>query len=306
MTNAVATAGLTKRFGKVLALDDLTLEIPKGSVFGVIGPNGAGKTTLMRLLLDILRPTSGRAEVLGLDPRDGGPALRERLGYLPGEFRTSSRLNGLAHLKFWASLTPRDGVLQRAREFAERLDIDLSRSAGKLSKGNKQKLGVIQAFMHQPDLLILDEPTSGLDPLVQQAFLQMVREAREGGATVFLSSHILSEVEQVADEAAILRAGRVVRQAPITELRATAVRRLRAIVRAASLADVEASAARRGLGLTVEAAGDGQVRIAGLVEGGADEVVAFLAGFTVVDLVFAEPDLEETVLDIYSAGSEAP
>ena len=121
MTNAVATAGLTKRFGKVLALDDLTLEIPEGSVFGVIGPNGAGKTTLMRLLLDILRPTSGRAEVLGLDPRDGGPALRERLGYLPGEFRTSPRLSGLAHLKFWASLSPRNGVLQRAREFAERI-----------------------------------------------------------------------------------------------------------------------------------------------------------------------------------------
>lgn len=306
MSNAVAAAGLTKRFGKVLALDDLTLDIPEGSIFGVIGPNGAGKTTLVRLLVDILRPTSGHVEVLGLDPRVGGPALRARVGYLPGEFHSSSRLSGIAHLRFWASLSPRNGTLQRAREFAERLHLDLSRPAGKLSKGNRQKLGVIQAFMHRPDLLILDEPTSGLDPLVQQAFLQMVRDARDDGATVFLSSHILSEVEQVADEAAILRAGRVVRQAPITELHETAVRRLRAVIRAPSLADVEASAERRGLELDVEAGGDGQVRIAGLVEGRADEVVALLAGFKVVDLVFAEPDLEETVLDIYSAGSQAP
>ena len=304
MSNAVSTSRLTKRFGKVLALDHLGLDIPEGSIFGVIGPNGAGKTTLMRLLLDILRPTSGHAEVLGQDPRTGGKRLRGRIGYLPGEFRVSPRLTGSAHVKFWSEISPQRGSLARARDFAERLDLDLSRPASKLSKGNKQKLGVVQAFMHKPELLILDEPTSGLDPLIQQTFLGMVREAHAGGATVFLSSHILSEVEQVADAAAILRSGRVVREAPITELRATAVRRLRAVVRAASTDEVTAAAQRRGLDLAVEPAGDGEVRVTGMVEGRANDVVALLGAFEVVDLVLSEPDLEETVLEIYSETDE--
>ncbi|MCC2592062.1 ABC transporter ATP-binding protein [Tessaracoccus sp. OS52] len=304
MSNAVSTSRLTKRFGKVLALDHLGLDIPEGSIFGVIGPNGAGKTTLMRLLLDILRPTSGHAEVLGQDPRAGGKRLRGRIGYLPGEFRVSPRLTGNAHVKFWSEISPQRDSLARARDFAERLDLDLSRPASKLSKGNKQKLGVVQAFMHKPELLILDEPTSGLDPLIQQTFLGMVREAHAEGATVFLSSHILSEVEQVADAAAILRSGRVVREAPITELRATAVRRLRAVVRAASTDEVTAAAQRCGLDLAVEPAGDGEVRVTGMVEGRANDVVALLGAFEVVDLVLSEPDLEETVLEIYSETDE--
>ncbi len=258
---AVKTFGLTKRFGRVAALDDLSLEIPKGSIFGVIGPNGAGKSTFMRLLLDALRPSSGRAEVLGHDPREGGKELRGRIGYLPGEFRVDPKLTGKQHIDFWASISGGSSkhAHAHAAESAERLGIDLRRVAGKLSKGNKQKLGVIQAFMHEPELLILDEPTSGLDPLIQQAFLEMVREAHAAGATVILSSHILSEVEQVADLAAILRSGRVVREATVPELRATAQRRLRAVVHAASPDEVRSAAAAHGLDLQTEPAGKGRL-----------------------------------------------
>lgn len=302
MDTAVETTGLTKKFGKVTALDALDLRIPAGEIFGVIGPNGAGKTTLMRLLLDVLRPTSGSARVLGEDPRLSGPALRGRIGYLPGELRLDPNATGRALLHYWASISPDRGAVARGEEFAERLGVDLSRKAGKLSKGNKQKLGVVQAFMHRPELLILDEPTSGLDPLVQQTFLEMVREAHAGGATVFLSSHILSEVERVADSAAILRSGRVVREAPMADLRANAQRHLRAVVEAESVDDVAARFAQGGLDVVAEEAGPGQVRVSGLVDGKANEVVGLLGGYRVVDLVVSEPDLEETVLGIYSEG----
>lgn len=304
MSNAVATFALTKHFGSVVALDSLDLAIPQGTIFGVIGPNGAGKSTLLRLLIDVLRPTSGRAEVLGMDPREGGGPLRARIGYLPGEFRVDPRLTGLMHLEFWASLSPGRDALRRGRELAERLEVDLSRAAGKLSKGNKQKLGVAQAFMHSPELLILDEPSSGLDPLIQQTFLQLVREAHAGGATVFLSSHILSEVEQVADSAAILRHGRVVREATIPELRATAQRHLRAVVRAGSVAEVREAAAASGLEhLEIAALGE-EVSITGMTLGRSNDVVGLLGRFEVRDLVFAEPDLEERVLGIYAGEEE--
>lgn len=304
MAYAVETTALTKHYGKVRALNELDLTIPEGSIFGVIGPNGAGKTTLMRLLLDILRPTAGSARVLGEDPREGGPALRARIGYLPGEFRVDPRLTGKAHLEYWASIGPRPGTVERGQELAERLGLDPSRVVGKLSKGNKQKLGIVQAFMHSPELLILDEPTSGLDPLVQQTVLSFVREARDGGATVFLSSHILSEVEQVADQAAILRGGRLVREAPMAELRATAQRHLRATLGRTSEEDVRAAATAAGFDLAVEQEKDGPVRLTGLVEGRAADVVALLSRFHVEDLVFEEPDLEETVLGIYSGEEE--
>ncbi len=301
MPNVVATHSLSKRFGKVTALDQLDLQIPAGAIYGVIGPNGAGKSTLMRLLIDVLRPTAGRAEVLGQDPRTGGRELRSRIGYLPGEFVVNPRLTGNAHLKFWASLSPGRNALVRGRELSERLELDLTRHAGKLSKGNKQKLGVVQAFMHSPELLILDEPTSGLDPLNQQIFQQFVHEAHQGGATIFLSSHILSEIEQVADSAAILRAGKLVKEAGMAQLRATAARQLKAVIRA-DRAAVSEAAAWHGLRLEITAIGDSELRLEGHLEGHANDVVKFLSNYEVLDLVFSEPDLEDTVLGIYSDG----
>ncbi len=301
MTDVVVTTGLTKRYGSVLALDSLDLTIPEGTVLGVIGPNGAGKTTLMRLLVDVVRPTSGSLTVLGVEPRAGGKHLRGRIGYLPGEFHVEPGLSGQGHLTFWTSISPGDRarVHRRAQMMAERLDIPLERPARKLSKGNKQKLGLVQAFMHRPELLILDEPTSGLDPLVQQTFLELVSEARDDGATVLLSSHVLSEVEQAADLAVVLRSGRIVREASIEGLRATAVRHVRARLSDADAATVGRRLTDVSAGLDVTADG-GDVLVSGLVQGNSDELVKVLAQFTVADLVLAEPDLEESVLAMYS------
>lgn len=298
MTAAIATHRLRKEFGKIRALDDLDLEIPRGSIFGLIGHNGAGKTTLMRILLDIARPTSGSATVLGEDPRAGGAALRSRIGFLPGELRLDPKMTGRDHLAFWASLGAHPSAARaEAKRLAEELDVRLGDASRKLSKGNKQKLGIIQAFMHRPELVILDEPTSGLDPLVQQQVLRLVSAARDEGATVFLSSHVMSEIEQVADTAAVLNKGRLVTVAPMSELRASATRHVRALVRG-TIDEVAAVVAQHGLGLDV-VQGDGEVAITGLLDGKPKELVTALSKLDVVSLVVAEPDLEERVLDMY-------
>ena len=299
MTLAVETHALTKHFGRRTALDGIDLAIEVGTIYGVIGPNGAGKTTTMRLLLDIIRPTSGSSSVLGVDPRTGGAALRRRIGFLPGELRLEGRVTGRAFLAHYASISGpvASGAIDT---LARRLDLDLSRQVRKLSKGNKQKLGIVQAFMHTPDLLVLDEPTSGLDPLVQHEFLALTREARDNGQTVFLSSHVLSEIQQVADTVAILRSGRVVTVSDVDSLRASAVRRV-----SVAFADATAQAVHDVLSrdphlaeLTITA-GE-QLTVAGSVEGDIDPFIKAIAGFTVTHLTVEEPDLEESVLGLYA------
>ena len=226
MSLAIEAASLGKTFGPTVALAELNLAVETGEVFGLIGPNGAGKTTTMRLLLDVIRPTSGRLAVLGLDPRAGGPQLRGRLAFLPGELRLTSRATGRELLDFYARL--QGGVATANYEgLAERLGLDLAARVGTLSKGNKQKLGLVQAFMRPAELLILDEPTSGLDPVMQRVFLDLVREAQAEGRTVLLSSHVLSEIQQVAGRVAILRRGRLVKLESVAALRAGAPRRVR-------------------------------------------------------------------------------
>ncbi|WP_174235708.1 ABC transporter ATP-binding protein [Cryobacterium shii] len=233
---AVETRGLVKRFGGTVALAGVDLAIPAGSIFGVIGPNGAGKTTTMRLLLDIIRPTSGHLRVLGEDPRAGGPRLRSRIGFLPGEVSLPGQLTARRVLTDFARIS---GPVEPGRvdELAERLGLDLDRRVRQLSKGNRQKLSLAQAFLHRPRLLVLDEPTSGLDPLVQQEFQAMAREAAANGQTVFLSSHVLSEVQDTADSVAILRRGQVVKTATVTELRESAVRHLRVVTEGLTVAE---------------------------------------------------------------------
>lgn len=218
MTAAIRAEGLVKDYGRVRALDGLDLEVGRGVVFGFLGPNGAGKSTTIRLLLDLLRPTAGRVEVLGQDPRLGGPRLRARIGYLPGELGLPERTTAGEYLHHLARLRGGVGTDQVA-PLARRLDLDTSRPLRALSKGNKQKVTLVQAFMHRPELLVLDEPTSSLDPLLQQEFRALVDEARERGATVFLSSHVLAEVEELADRVAIVRAGRVVDVDDVATLR---------------------------------------------------------------------------------------
>lgn len=223
--SVVRAVGLTKYYGRQRGLLDLDLEVLAGEVFGYLGPNGAGKTTTIRLLLDCIRPTRGSVTVLGLDAHRASRAIRRRVGYLPGDLRLYDSLSGRELVSYFAAL--RGGVSQaRVRELAERLECDLSREIRTLSTGNRQKLGLVQAFMSDPDLLVLDEPTNGLDPLVQQTFYGLLAEARAAGRTIFLSSHILPEVERICDRVGILREGRLVAVERIADLRARAIRRL--------------------------------------------------------------------------------
>ena len=219
MTDVVIrTEDLVKDYGNVRALAGVDLEVRRGEIFGFLGPNGAGKSTTIRILVDLLRPTAGRAEVLGMRPAAGGAGLRARIGYLPGELAMNSPKTAGDVLHHLARLRGGAGS-DRFHVLAERFGLNLHRPIKGLSKGNKQKVGVVQAFMHAPELLILDEPTSGLDPLLQREFLDLVGEARDSGATVFMSSHVLSEVEDIAGRVAIIRAGRIVDVDDVTSLR---------------------------------------------------------------------------------------
>ncbi|MFS0853334.1 ABC transporter ATP-binding protein [Microbacterium sp. 179-I 3D4 NHS] len=303
MSGAIDITRLHKAYGRHVALHSLDLHVTPGTIFGLIGPNGAGKTTTLRTLVDVIRPTSGTARVLGEDPRTGGAALRRRIGYVPGELRLEGRVTGHRLLAFYAEVS--GPVAPGAVDgLAERLGVDLTRPVRTLSKGNKQKLGLIQAFMHRPELLILDEPTSGLDPLVQREFLQLVREARDAGQTVLLSSHVLSEIQQTADEVAVLAAGRVVAEGDVASLRLGSVRRVRAVI---ATTDAAATATRfdrlPGLSGLETRAGDGILHLSGTVDGAIDPFVKALSPFEVQDLTVEEPDLEESVLRLYGDGA---
>ncbi len=302
MTAVIEARGLQKKYGKHLAVDGIGLRVEQGSVFGLIGPNGAGKTTTLRMLVDIIRPTAGELKVLGSVPRRSGTGLRRRIGYLPGELKLAERIQGGTLLRHLAQIS---GPVEpgRIETVAERLGLDLSRPVRALSKGNRQKLGLIQAFMHRPELLILDEPTSGLDPLVQREFLAMVREAREAGQSVVLSSHILTEIQHTADDVAVLAGGKIIAHGDVSSLRLSSVTRLRAL-----LADTTAEAVRPALAalptlqdIDAEATASGEsVRLSATIRGDVDHVVKALAQFTVRDLTVEEPDLEESILDLYS------
>ena len=221
----IVTDGLTKRFGEVVAVSNLDLQVFPGEIFGFLGPNGAGKSTVIRVLLDQIRPTSGRASIFGLDSRAGSLRIRARVGYMPGDLALYPKMTGAQLLAYFGRL--RGGVDQAfVGELAERLRADLSKKIGDYSTGNRQKIGLIQAFMHKPDLLILDEPNAGLDPLIQQEFHTILGEVREQGRTVFLSSHTLSEVERVADRVGIIREGELAAVERITDLKAKAIRRI--------------------------------------------------------------------------------
>lgn len=293
---AIAAVNLGKSYGRHVALTELDLTVSHGEVYGLIGPNGAGKTTTMRLLLDLIRPSTGQVRVLGETPRRGGVALRRRLGYLPGELRFRGRASGRQLLGHLARLSGgvRAGTIER---LAERLELALDRPLSTLSKGNRQKVGLIQAFMHEPALLILDEPTSGLDPLLQQEFRRMVREARDNGQTVFLSSHVLSEIEQLADRAGVLQGGRLIRSGPVSSLRAGSRRHVRAVLAGNQL---ETDGFGRIPGVRhVHVRQDADTIVEVLVEGSPDALVKLLARHEVRDLLISEPVLEDAVLDLY-------
>ncbi|MEH0824364.1 MULTISPECIES: ABC transporter ATP-binding protein [unclassified Micromonospora] len=281
-------------YGTRRGLAGLTLTVEPGEVFGYLGPNGAGKSTTIRLLLDLIRPTSGTARVLGLHPRTDAVQLHRRIGYLAGDFVVDGRQKAGECLAFLASL--RGGVpATRIIDLADRLDLDLNARVKSLSKGNRQKVGLVQAFMHQPELLILDEPTSGLDPLVQQTFLDMVTEAKAGGQTVFMSSHIMSEVEAVADRVAIIREGRLVALDTVADLRARSFLHVR-------ITFAEPARAEEFIALP----GVTDVRVDGntlgcRVDGSPDALVKAAARHTITGLHADSQDLEELFHTYYAA-----
>lgn len=288
----IAVENLTKRYGLARGVEDLTFHVAPGEVFGYLGPNGAGKTTTIRTALDFIRPTRGRASVFGLDSRKASVEIHRRTGYLPGELRLYERMTAEDHLSYLAEL--RGGVDRRAiADLAERLDLDLSRKIGALSHGNRQKLGLVQALMHRPELAVLDEPTQGLDPLVQQEFYRLVEEIREEGKTVFLSSHVLPEVERVCDRVGIIREGRLVAVEHVADLKAKAVRKIE--IRFAE--PVPASAFADVAGLSDVRVHDSVVRCS--VTGEMDALVKAAARFHVERLVAEEPSLEDIFLSYY-------
>jgi ABC-2 type transport system ATP-binding protein len=295
MTDGVAirTRGLTKDYGQGRGVFDLDLEVARGEIFGFLGPNGAGKSTTMRLLLDLIAPTSGSATVMDLDTRADSLEIRRRVGFLPGDFALYPRLSGDAMLDYLAAL--RGGVDRRRRDaLAERFDADLHRPVRELSTGNRQKLGLIQAFMHEPEVLILDEPIAGLDPLVQQSFHALLDNLAAQGRTVFLSSHTLSEIERVAHRVAILREGRLVVVDSLANLHAVAIRRLEIQFDGPA---PEPDELLRLPGVR-DATSDGS-HVVVAFEGAADPVVKAIAAYTVRSIRSRDDDLEEIFLRYY-------
>jgi ABC-2 type transport system ATP-binding protein len=293
----VRAEGLTKYYGENRGIVDVSFTVGAGEVFGFLGPNGAGKTTTIRLLLDLIRPTRGRLSLFGLDSRRESVAVRRRLGYLPGDLRLYERMTGRELLRFFGHLR---GSADAARGdvLAERLDLDLDRRIKELSRGNRQKVGLVQAFLHDPDLLVLDEPTSGLDPLVQETFQDLVREATERGGTVFLSSHVLSEVQQVADRVALVRDGRLVLVDTVENLRARSFTHVEVTFSEPPPHDAfTALPAVRELERHRDV-----VRFA--LEGEIDPLVKALARFRVRALDVHEADLEDVFMALYRG--EAP
>jgi ABC-2 type transport system ATP-binding protein len=296
---AIKTKDLTKSYGKVRALRGLDLEVQRGEMFGFLGPNGAGKTTTIRCMLDMIRPNGGTIQVLGFDPQAQPVEVRARSGYLPGELSMEEGLKVEGQLRYFNDLRGNKIDWSHVKGLAQRLELDLAIPIKNLSKGNKQKVGVVQALMHQPELLILDEPTAGLDPLMQQEVYRLLREAQAQGATVFFSSHIISEVETLADRVAIIREGVIVQEAEPSQLISMAMRRL--WVRFKKPVDPTPLAAIEGITLLSQSNG---IRAHLQVEGEMDELIKALATFPVADFETERSSLEEVFLAYYEGGRE--
>jgi ABC-2 type transport system ATP-binding protein len=292
MTAVIKTERLTKAYGEHRGIIELDLEVAEGEIFGFLGPNGAGKTTTMRVLLDLIRPTSGRAEVFGIETTADPVSIHRRVGYLPGEFDLYDRLTGAQTIEYFGNL--RGGIdRDYVARLIEMLDLDPSRRFREYSKGNKQKVGLIVALQHRPDLLILDEPTAGLDPLVQQTFFGIVRDAKAEGRTIFLSSHIIDEVDRTCDRVAIIREGRLVQVDSIEAIRQLSFHHVEL-----TFETPVAPAIFEGLPGVSDVVVDGDVvrmRVSGPIGG----VLRAAAPHGIVDVVSREPNLEDVFLAQY-------
>jgi ABC-2 type transport system ATP-binding protein len=296
MTAVIQAEGLVKYYGASRGVSGLDFEVAAGEVFGFLGPNGAGKTTTIRLMLDLIRPNAGKLELFGLDAQKESVAIRRRIGYLPGDLHLYERLTPRELLRYFAALRGLDG-LGEGEKLAERFELELDRPIRALSKGNRQKVGLVQAFLHRPDLLLLDEPTAGLDPLVQLTFNELLREVGAEGRTVFLSSHILSEVQRLADRVAIVREGTLELVDTIEALRAQAFVRVEATFSTPPPKDAFA-----GLMGVRELERRGPVVLFAL-EGPIDPLIKALARYEVLALDSHEADLEDFFLALYRNGA---
>jgi ABC-2 type transport system ATP-binding protein len=297
MTAAIVTNGLTKDYGRGRGLFDLSIQVEEGEVLGYLGPNGAGKTTTIRLLMGLIHPSAGSATIFGLDTQRQAVEVKRLVGYVPGELPQFGGLRGSEVVAYTAGL--RGGVDEKVvTQISGRFSLDLGQRFREYSRGNKQKLAIVLGFMHRPGLLILDEPTGGLDPLNQQEFYAMCRESRDAGATVFLSSHILSEVEHISDRVGIIRDGRLVRTAKLAELHEIRYRQ----VEIQFGGPVPESAMRA-------AAGVDQVQVSGhtvrcIVRGTFEPLMKALCDSQVVNFASHEPSLEEIFLTFYRGDGE--
>jgi len=299
MTAVIQTEQLTKSYGQFRGIVEVNLAVNQGEIFGFLGPNGAGKTTTIRTLLDLIRPTSGRALVFGIESSADPVAIHRRIGYLPGEFTLYDRLTGAETIEYFANLR---GTVDKAYSdsLVERLQLDTSRRFREYSKGNKQKVGLVCAIQHKPELLILDEPTAGLDPLVQQTFNQLLFEARAEGRTVFLSSHIISEVERTCDRVAIIREGRIVRLDTVDAIRDIAAHEVE--LRFADPVPGSAFASIPGVSGLVEEGRTLRMRVTGPIA----PIVRLAGQHELVDFVSREPSLEEVFLSEYEPVPPSP
>jgi ABC-2 type transport system ATP-binding protein len=288
-----------KSYGSCRALRGVDLEVRRTEIFGFLGPNGSGKTTTIRCLLDLIRPSAGHIRVLDIDPQVDPVAVRGRCGYLPGELRLDDNLTAEATLRYFNALRHGRAEWEFVRRLAGRLELDLRTPIKNFSKGNKQKVGVVQALMHRPELLLLDEPTSGLDPLMQQEVLRLIGEARADGATVYFSSHMLSEVQETAERVAILRHGKVVEVAETETLIDRAVHRARIHFRH----PVDAGGLTRVPGVKLLQQDD-RGGLVVQVEGEMDGLIKALAAYPVRDFETERPSLEEVFLAYYKNGAE--
>ncbi|GHO67766.1 ABC transporter ATP-binding protein [Ktedonobacter sp. SOSP1-52] len=300
MTAIIEVDHLTKRYGSKRGITDVSFQVEEGEVFGFLGPNGAGKTTTIRLLMALLRADAGTARIAGLDIWQQSVEIKRLVGYLPGELSLDPNLTGGQILQYFGHL--RGGIDQSyLKQLIARLDFDPTRKIRQYSTGNKRKLGIIQAFMHRPRVLILDEPTSGLDPLNQQEFDRMVTEVRDDGRTVFLSSHILTEVEQTCNRVAIIRGGELVRVGLINDLKD--IKRHELTITFASPVPAEAFKGLAGVE-QVESLVDGHtLRL--FVQGQADAVIKEAAQFSVIGLTSHEPSLEDIFMRYYESDGQA-
>lgn len=292
---AIEIRGLVKNYGRVKALKGVDLDVNCGEIFGFLGPNGAGKTTAIRCMLDLIRPQSGSISMLGINPQEEPEAVKERVGYLPGELHVDENMTARQVFRFFNRLRGNRSDWGFIEELSERLKLELISPIKNFSKGNKQKIGIVQALMHKPELLLLDEPTSSLDPLMQQEVLRMLAEAQDNGATVFFSSHIISEVQAVADRVAIIREGKIVEVAVTADLLHRSMRQVR--IRFQQPTEAEELYQIPGVELIAK---DDSMGILLQVEGQMDVLIKTLAKYPVNDFETERTSLEEIFLAYYN------